>query len=274
MRLPDYEKLEASTALIQDRWQDFRPEWTCMFGSGWGQLAELFTFTDSIPYAQIPALGEAGVPGHAGQLTRATLADREFLLFEGRRHWYETADFTPVMFPMFLAAKLGVKNALLTNAAGGIRSDLTPGTIMVMKDHINLMGFNPLMGSKHPIWGEAFPDMTSVYDSELQSTLIHCADSRRTNIVPGVYCAFSGPSYETPAEIRMARAIGADAVGMSTVPSAILARAAGIKVLGISCISNKAAGLSDGPLHHQEVIDVSRMAINGIRPVLGTFFAR
>lgn len=274
MQLPDYRILHQSSEEILARWPDFSPVLACVLGSGWGALGDLFRSVESIPYADIPALGAAGVVGHAGKLTRACFNDRHILLFEGRRHWYESASITPIMFPMFLAARLQVPSVLLTNAAGGIHPKLQPGALMLVQDHINLMGFNPLMGARNPIWGDGFPDMSLVYDPQLRSLFRSSARARDIELHSGVYCAFSGPSYETPAEIRMAQTIGADAVGMSTVPSAILARAAGMSVLAISCISNRAAGLSDGPLHHEEVLEIGREAIKRARSVFHEFVTR
>lgn len=274
MKLPEYEILEDSAEQIITAWPDFRPELVVMLGSGWGPIAEIFTAQDSISYKEIAALGASGVAGHAGKLTRADFAGHDIIVFQGRRHWYELLDIGPIVFPVFLAKKLGVKKAFLTNAAGGVRSDLAPGSIMLISDHINLMGFNPLTGPAHPIWGERFPDMSEVYSRKLITTFQETAIENDLQIPEGVYCAFSGPSYETPAEIHMAKIIGADAVGMSTVPSAILAQAAGMEVIGLSCITNLAAGISPTPLSHREVIEVSAVAIREIQATAHDFFQK
>ena len=271
MQHPDYTCLESSAETIMTRWSDFSPSLTLMLGSGWGPIVDLFNIEDSVPYSEIPALGATGVEGHAGNLSRVSFAGKQALLFQGRRHYYELPKPEAIVFPMFLARKLGVKTALLTNAAGGIREDLTPGSIMVLDDHINLMGFNPLAGPAHPLWGDRFPDMTETYSGKLRKDFLNAGEQNSITIKSGVYCAFFGPSYETPAEVRMARSIGADAVGMSTTPSAILAKAAGMEILGISCITNFAAGLSTTPLSHQEVMEIGKDAIKTIESTFKLF---
>ena len=178
----------------------------------------------------------------------------DILVFEGRRHWYEGQGWEPLAFPVYLAATLGVKTVVLTNAAGGIRRDLRPGRLMIIDDHINSMGVSPLMGPHDVIWGSRFPDQQEVYDRQLRRRMDATARRIGEKLSHGTYVAVPGPEYETPAEIAAFRSMGADAVGMSTVPEAILAHAAGIRVVAISCISNHAAGMSSEGLSHEVML--------------------
>lgn len=198
-------------------------------------------------------MGKTTVSGHAGILLWAELAGLETLIFQGRRHWYEGIGWEPVAFPVYLLKKLGARAVILTNSAGGIRFDLRGGTLMAIEDHINGMGVNPLPGRHDDFWGKRFVDQTGVYDPGLLSLLKAAAHKKKIPLKQGVYIAVSGPTYETPAEIRAFRRLGADAVGMSTVPEAILANAAGLRVLGISLISNPAADVGNKPISHEEV---------------------
>ncbi len=212
----------------------------------------------STPYGEIPGWPASAVIGHAGRLVVGTLAGRRVAALSGRAHIYEGHDFRTVTFATRVLGLLGVRTLVLTNAAGGINTAFTPGTLMVIDDHINLMGGNPLTGPNDDRFGPRFPDMTDVYSPRLA-----CDRRRRRRrrsglrLARGVYVALHGPSYETPAEIRFLRTIGADAVGMSTVPEAIAARHMGVEVLGISCITNPAAGVLPQPLDHNEVMAVA-----------------
>ncbi|MFC1452745.1 purine-nucleoside phosphorylase [Verrucomicrobiota bacterium] len=244
-----------------------RPLCALVLGSGWGGVADELDIAEAVDYESIPHLGKTGVKGHAGRLLLARSSDAEVLLFQGRRHWYEGAGWEPIAIPVYITLRLGATVLILTNAAGGIREDLVPGSLMVIDDHINAMGVSPLIGEPGPVWGPRFPDQSSVYDSGLRRCLDEAADER---LAHGVYLAGTGPAYETPAEVRAYRALGADAVGMSTVPEAMLANAAGLRVAAISCITNRAAGLSDSRLTHDEVIEQTRSA----QPRMGALLAK
>lgn len=264
----NYQVLEQAASTIRGAWPDLKPVCGLILGSGWGEAVRAFAVADSIAYDVIPGLGRPGVEGHGGLLLRAAHAGLATLIFQGRRHWYEGEGWTPIALPIYVLKRLGASVVVLTNAAGGIRADLEPGTLMCLDDHINLMGVNPLVGPPPPLWGPRFVDQSQVYDSALRSALDRAAQRAGAQIRHGVYLALSGPAYETPAEIRAWRTLGADAVGMSTVPEAMLARAAGLRVLGLSCITNRAAGLAERPLSHEEVTATTQRAMPMMRNVL------
>lgn len=230
------------------------PECAMVLGSGWGDVVQRFTISKTVDYSDISCMGRTQVQGHSGKLHLAQAHGTQLLVFQGRRHWYEGSGWEPVAFPVCLCLALGVPAILLTNAAGGIRDGLRPGDLMVIDDHINAMGVNPLVGPHNPMFGPRFPDQTTVYDTGLRGALDRAAADMGHPVSHGVYLAASGPTYETPAEIAAYRAMGADAVGMSTVPEAMLANAAGIRVGAISCITNMAAGITGARLSHEEVI--------------------
>ena len=234
------------------------PDIAIVLGSGLGALADRVEGATTLPYAQIPHWPASAVVGHAGTLVLGTLAGRKVAVLSGRAHFYEGHDLRTVTFGVRVLGRLGVRTLVLTNAAGGINTSFQPGTLMVMDDHINLMGSNPLVGPNEDRFGVRFPDMTEVYASRLRALADRAADDAGVSVRHGVYAAVHGPSYETPAEIRFLRTIGADAVGMSTVPEAIVARHMGMEVLGVSCITNPAAGVLPAPLDHDEVMKVAR----------------
>jgi len=251
---------------------DIRAPVVIVLGSGWRDVTRGFRTLATLDYSDLPGLGATQVAGHVGQLVRAECEGGDVLVFVGRRHWYEGAGWGPIALPVALAREWGAKAVVLTNSAGGVNEGFPAGTLMAIDDHINAMGVNPLIGAHDPAWGQRFPDMSCVYDLELRSRLDEAA---RRAIVPlrhGVYLATSGPSYETPAEIRAFRALGADAVGMSTVPEAILAHSAGLRVVGLSCITNAAAGLTQS-LSHREVLERAAAAIPAMTAVLREFVA-
>jgi len=253
---------DAAVGAVRAAWPGARPRCGIVLGSGWGEAVAGLRGPE-LPYAQIPGLGTTGVAGHAGRLRRATLGGMELFLFLGRRHWYEGEGWTPVALPAYLLHAFGAGTILLTNAAGGIRADLAPGTLMAIADHINLLGGSPLAGPHNPRLGPRFPDQTEVYAKPLREKLRTAgADAE------GTYLATAGPSFETPAEIRHFRAIGADAVGMSTVPEAIVANALGLAVAGLSCISNRAAGLGAERLLHEDVARVAAASLPRMQRVL------
>jgi purine-nucleoside phosphorylase len=212
----------------------------------------------SFPYGDIPNWPASAIVGHAGRLVVGTLGGKRVAALSGRAHFYEGHDLRTVTFATRVIGTLGVKILILTNAAGGINLTFKPGTLMLMDDHINLMGSNPLIGANDERFGPRFPDMSEVYSTRLRHLAGDAARARGLALAHGVYAALHGPSYETPAEIRYLRTIGADAVGMSTAPEAIVARHMGVDVLGISCITNMAAGVLPQPLVHDEVMEVAR----------------
>jgi purine-nucleoside phosphorylase len=230
------------------------PRCAVVLGSGCSQAADFVQAEATIAYAAIPGLGKPGVQGHAGHLVYGRSSGLPTLVFCGRRHWYEGEGWEPIAIPIYICAKLGVRIIVLTNAAGGIRGDLEPGNVMIIKDHINLMGSNPLLGMHHDVWGPRFPDQSAVYDPGLRSILEHAAREAGLSPACGTYMGVNGPTYETPAEIDAFERLGADAIGMSTVPESILANAAGIKVGGLSCIANQTRGRTDKAVSHSEVL--------------------
>lgn len=233
------------------------PDLGIVLGSGLGDFAARLTDAVSTPYTEIPHWPASAVIGHAGRLVVGTLAGRRVAALSGRAHIYEGHDFRTVTFATRVLGRLGVRVLVLTNAAGGINAAFTPGTLMLIEDHINLMGGNPLTGPNDERFGPRFPDMTNVYSARLRNLAGAAAEAIGLRLARGVYVALHGPSYETPAEIRFLRTAGADAVGMSTVPEAIAARHMGMEVLGISCITNPAAGVMPDPLDHNEVMAVA-----------------
>jgi purine-nucleoside phosphorylase len=233
------------------------PDLAIVLGSGLGDFAAGLIEPWSVPYADIPGWPASAVVGHAGRLIVGGCAGRRVAALSGRAHYYEGHDLRTVTFATRVVGALGIRTLFLTNAAGGINLDLTAGTLMLITDHINLMGTNPLIGPNEDRFGARFPDMTEVYSKRLRALADRAAVEAGLRLPHGVYAAVHGPSYETPAEIRYLRAIGADAVGMSTVPEAIVARHMGIEVLGLSCITNAAAGVLPAPLDHGEVMAVA-----------------
>jgi purine-nucleoside phosphorylase len=230
-----------------------------VLGSGLGDFAESFSAPMTTAYAEIPHWPASHVIGHAGKLVGGTIAERNVVALSGRVHLYEGHSLQTVTFAMRVMGALGVPRVILTNAAGGITEKCSRGTLMVIDDHINLMGSNPLVGPNEERWGLRFPDMTEVYSKRLRRIADEVAAEQKLGLQHGIYVAVHGPSYETPAEIRAFRILGADAVGMSTAPEAIVARHMGLEVLGISCITNAAAGVFPEPLHHLEVMETARM---------------
>lgn len=226
-----------------------------VLGSGLGAFADEFEASTAIPYEEINGFPTSTAQGHAGRLVIGKVEQVPVIAMQGRVHFYEGYSLEEVTFPMRVFKQLGIKTVILTNAAGGIDVQLSQGALMVISDHLNLMGVNPLRGPNDDQFGPRFPDMSEVYSRELQELTVEEARGLGVEVRRGIYAALTGPSYETPAEIHMLRTFGADAVGMSTVPEAIVARHMGIQVLGISCITNMAAGISDEPINHEEVME-------------------
>ncbi len=240
-----------------------------ILGSGWSQAFSPDAPPIRIPYSSIPHLGASTVAGHAGELLLLHIRGRRVIAFAGRRHWYEGAGWLPVILPVELLRRMGAPAILLTNAAGGISPRLAPGDLMVIADHINLTGLNPLQGPQIPGWGTRFPDQTHLYDPALRA-LLHTA-AGESPIAEGTYIFSTGPTYETPAEIRACARLGADAIGMSTIPEAIVANAAGIRVAALSCITNMAAGIDAPKLTHDDVLLRSQTALPRMAALIERF---
>lgn len=247
-----YEKLQKSLASIR-KVTDFKPEIGITLGSGLGGLAEKIDKVCEISYKDIEGFPVSTVSGHDGRFIFGTLSGKKVVVMSGRVHFYEGYRMEEVVTPVRIMGLLGAKTVLLTNAAGGINLDFKPGDLMMITDHISLFVQNPLLGQNADELGPRFPDMSTVYDRRLQEKIRYAAVATGVNLKEGVYVQLTGPSYETPAEIRMLRKMGADAAGMSTVVEAIAANHMGLSVAGISCITNMAAGISDQPLNHEEV---------------------
>ena len=248
-----YERAEHATRVIRSR-ISVEPRIALVLGSGLGGFADDFEEAVGIPYEDIPGFVRSTAQGHAGRLVIGKIDSVPVVAMQGRVHYYEGYSLEEVTFAVRTFGLLGVKTLVLTNAAGGINVQLTQGALMVISDHLNLMGVNPLRGPNDERFGPRFPDMSAVYSAELQELVVEEAKAIGVEVRRGIYGALSGPSYETPAEIHLLRNLGADAVGMSTVPEAIVARHMGLEVLGISCITNMAAGISDEPINHEEVM--------------------
>ena len=251
--------LEKSIDFIREKIGHFNPEIGIVLGSGLGELADEYS-SIAIPYSEIPGFEASTVSGHKSRLVFAEINGKNVVMMQGRFHFYEGHPIQKVVFPIKVMKKLGVKTVILTNAAGGVNPAFNPSDLMVITDHINHMNVNPLIGPNDNEMGERFPDMSEVYSPQLIDLTKRTASKLGIDLQEGVYMAFTGPSYETPAEVKMARILGADAVGMSTVPEAITARWAGMKVIGLSCICNSAAGVSTVALSHADVIHAAGIA--------------
>ncbi len=249
-----------------------RPACGLILGSGLADIAGIFTVKAEMPGLDLWEAAGAPVHGHSSSILLAERAGIETLIFSGRRHWYEGLGWEPIALPVYVLRKLGASVAVLTNAAGGIRDDLSAGTLMIIDDHINAMGVTPLLGNNDPAWGARFADQSAVYDIDLRAQLQKAADRTGHHVAHGIYLATSGPTYETPAETRAFRAMGADAVGMSTVPEAMLANAAGLRVAGISCIANMATGMKNSSLSHDEVLRAVHGAVPALKAILAAFW--
>jgi len=271
MTLTDFPMGEALKALREKIPE--RPDVFVVLGSGLSDLAEGVTDGVSIPFDAVPGFPEPGVKGHAGRLVSGQVQGKRVLFQAGRFHFYEGHAPGVVAAPVRLAAHLGARTVILTNAAGSLVPELTPGSILLLADHLNLTGRSPLAGPA--VEGEErFPDLGAPYDPELQSLALEVAGKRGIPLAKGTYAAVLGPSYETPAEVRFLRMAGADVVGMSTVPEAITARALGMRVVAFSLITNHAAGLGPEPLHHDEVLEMGYVAGGGLKELIRAFLAR
>ena len=246
---------------------DFVPEIGIILGSGLGELADEYCDV-AVPYSEIPNFIKSTVKGHKGRLVFAKMSGKAVVMMQGRNHFYEGHTMGEITYPIKVMKSLGVKTLILTNAAGAVNETFKPADLMIITDHINLMGTNPLIGTNDDTLGERFPDMTEVYKKSLVELAENSAQKIGLTLKKGVYLANTGPSYETPAEIRMARLIGADAIGMSTVPEAIVANYCKMDVLGISCISNAASSIGAAKLSHEEVIETTNRAKAGFKKLV------
>ncbi|MCY6483131.1 purine-nucleoside phosphorylase [Clostridium aestuarii] len=237
-----------------------KPEIALILGSGLGAIADQIEDAEYYPYNEIPHFPVSTVEGHKGRLVIGTLEGKKVIAMQGRFHYYEGYHMTEVTFPVRVMKLLGIKTLIVTNAAGAVNTNYKPGDLMLIKDHLNLSGNNPLIGKNLEDFGTRFPDMSNSYDVELREKVKKIANSLNIEIQEGVYSFMTGPTYETPAEIRMVRVLGGDAVGMSTVPEVIVAAHSGVKVIGVSCMTNMAAGILEQPLNHSEVMETSAMA--------------
>lgn len=252
--LPEFERAEAAARFISAKTK-LRPQIALVLGSGLGAFADEFAGATKIAYAKIPYFPQSTAIGHAGQLVIGNVGKITVAGMQGRVHLYEGYSAKDVAFPIRVFARMGVKAVILTNAAGGIKREFTQGRLVIISDHINLQSANPLIGPNDDRFGVRFPDMTAAYDRRFREIAREEGNRIGIPLDDGVYAALPGPSYETPAEIRYLRTIGADLVGMSTVPEVIAARHSGIRVLGISCVTNAASGILDQPLDHKEVLE-------------------
>ncbi len=281
-----YEKAAEAAAFIRSKYAG-EISTAIVLGSGLGAFADELSNAVRIPYEEIPGFARSTVEGHAGQLVLGEIGGVAVAVQQGRFHYYEGYDMEQVMLPVRTFGVMGIKNVILTNAAGSLNSDMLPGSLMLISDHLNCMGVNPLRGPNDSRFGLRFPDMGEIYNREFQKIAEKEADAisherfetgidaAHTDFLNrGIYCGLSGPTYETPAEIRMYRLLGADAVGMSTVPEAIAAHHQGTHVLGISCITNLAAGMSGEPINHEEVMETGAKVAEVFKELLRRIVTR
>lgn len=254
----DYDAIQTTKAWLQNK-VDTKPSIALILGSGLGALAEELEDRTVLPYGEIPNWPTSAVEGHAGNLVFGSLGGVDVVVMQGRSHYYEGWSAEEVTFPVRVFDALGIGRILVTNSAGGINPNFSAGDLMLITDHINMTGYNPLRGPNDERLGPRFPDMSEAYSKSMRSVIIEAARSLNIPLQAGVYAGVAGPSYETPAEVRMLGQIGGDAVGMSTVPEVIVANHAGMEVGGISCITNLAAGISATKLNHEEVKETAAL---------------
>ncbi len=267
MQIPIYQKIKEAVQSIKNN-SSIEPEVGIILGSGLGSFAEKIENQVVIPYTEIPHFHGTSIEGHAGKMILGSFRGISIACLQGRFHFYEGYPMEDVVFPTRMICGLGIQTLILTNAAGGVNTRFRPGDLMVIEDHLNLMGDNPLRGSQVAHLGPRFPDLSEAYSKTCVEALINSAKETGLLLHRGVYAGLLGPTYETPAEIKMLRTLGADAVGMSTVPESIAANHLGVRVAGISCITNLAAGLSTQKLTHQEVMETSKMSAKKLTELL------
>jgi len=260
MTIPLFDRATEAQRFIMAEAGQRSPRVAIVLGSGLSDVAQAVRDAVEIPYQQIPHFVQSTVEGHAGKLILGECGGVEVAVMKGRFHFYEGYSMEEITLPIRAFSLLGIRSLILTNAAGSIDKRLAPGSLMIISDHLNLMGENPLLGPNDARFGPRFPDMTEVYSDSYIALALEAAKEIGLELPQGVYAGLRGPTYETPAEVRMLRTLGADAVGMSTVPEAIVARHSGISVLAFSCLTNYAAGLSDAAINHEDVIEIGKAA--------------
>ncbi|HWT64690.1 MAG TPA: purine-nucleoside phosphorylase [Terracidiphilus sp.] len=269
-----FDQVSEAAQFLRGRLGSLAPRVGVVLGSGLGSVASAVSESIVIPYSEIPHFPQSTVEGHSGRIVAGRIGNTPVVIMQGRVHYYEGYTPAQVTFPMRVLGMLGIEAVVLTNAAGGIDENYRLGELIVLRDHINMMGFNPLIGPNEPRFavrkgaGLRFFDMTEAYSERLRRLAQQAAADEGISLDEGVYLAVSGPSFETPAEIRAFRTMGATLVGMSTVPETIVARHMGIEVLGISCVTNKAAGMNATPLSHEEVFETGRLVERRLTGVL------
>lgn len=270
----DYTKANAAARFILGKTK-LRPRVALVLGSGLGAFADELTAATKIPYAKIPHFPRSTAIGHAGQLVIGKVGGVTVAVMQGRVHFYEGYSLKEVTFPMRVFGRMGIRAAVLTCACAGLdKEKLYPGSLMLFRDHINLQGSNPLLGPNESRFGQRFPDMSKAYSENFRRIARQTAQENGIELSEGVYVALCGPSYETPAEIRFLRNIGADMVGMSTVPEVIVARHMGMEVLAIGCVTNFGAGMIDQPINHEEVLEVGRQVYGKFSTLLRALIPR
>ncbi|MBK6313497.1 MAG: purine-nucleoside phosphorylase [Blastocatellia bacterium] len=266
-----YSRIQLAASVLREHFDGREPRAALVLGSALGPFAEAVIDAVSVPFDEIPHVRSPTAQGHAGRFVAGTVRNLPVLVMSGRLHAYEGWSLEDVTFPIRVIAALGIETIVLTNAAGGVDLSLAAGDLMVIEDHLNLTGIHPLTGPNDERLGPRFPDMTNAYDPELREMFYVAAAKIGLTLRGGVYAGLSGPSYETPAEVRMLRAVGAHAVGMSTVHEAIVARHSGLRLAGISCITNAAAGESSSPLSHTEVMNTALRSAEAFQALLEGF---
>jgi len=264
-------RADAAASVLGDRFEQRRPRLALVLGSGLRGVVDDVEDATSVAFSEVPHVRCPTAPGHEGRFVAGTLGGLDVVVVSGRLHGYEGLAVEEVTFPIRILASLGVETVLLTNAAGGVAPTLGAGDLMIVDDHVNLTGVNPLRGPNDDRLGTRFPDMTAVYDAALREALDRAAAAAAVRVAHGVYAGVAGPSYETPAEVRMLRTLGADAVGMSTVHEAIVARHAGLRLGCVSCITNAAAGFAGSPLSHIEVLETAGRTLDALRALILAF---
>lgn len=266
--------IQKSTATIQNALPDFKPKIAVILGSGLGKVTDIMDVQATIGYSALSGFPQTNVAGHDGTALLGTVAGKHALFLKGRKHLYEGNAIESLKTMIRTVKSLGVPNLMLTNAAGSLIKSYGPGSLIAISDHINLTGTNPLIGNNDEEWGSRFPPMENAWDSDLRQNLMNAANKASISMGQGVYCQFLGPTFETPAEIGMARAIGADLVGMSTVTENIIARHCGLKCVGISAVTNLAAGMSDTTLSHDQTLEGAAKAEQAMATVIKEFIAQ
>lgn len=252
-------KINESSTFIKSKIKE-TPDIAIILGSGLGDLTDNFENKITVKYNEIPNFMQSTAVGHAGELVYGTVSNKKVIAMKGRFHFYEGYDISDVVFPVRVFKALNVKTLIITNAAGAVNKEFNPGDLMLIKDHINLTGRNPLIGKNYDELGPRFPDLSNVYNKDLRDKVKELSKSLNIELKEGVYAWWTGPTYETKSEVKMMRTLGADACGMSTAPEAITAAHSNLNTIGISCITNMAAGILDEPLSHEDVVKVANLA--------------